>query len=63
MPSAPSALYVLSANSADEEGQTRMVIYVAFATAGELGLPTSPRDGRPWLMMPGSPSAHIMISQ
>jgi len=63
MPRIPSALYVLSATSAEEEGQTRMVIYVPFATAEELGLPTSPSDGRPWLMMPGKPSAHIMISQ
>lgn len=63
MPSTPSALYVLSASSAEEDGQTRMVIYVSFATAEMLGLPTSPQDGRPWLMMPGSPSAHIMINQ
>ena len=63
MPRTPSALYVLAANSAEEEGQTRVVIYVPFATAEELGLPASPRDGRPWLMMPGAPSAHIMISQ
>lgn len=63
MPRTPSALYVLAANSAEEEGQTRMVIYVPFATAEELGLPVSPGDGRPWLMMPGRPSAHIMISQ
>ena len=63
MPRVPSVLYVLSASSAAEEGRSRTVIYVAFATAEELGLPTSPRDGKPWLMMPGKPSAHIMIGQ
>lgn len=63
MPTAPTALYVLSADSPEAEGQRRLVMYVPFATAEELGLPTSPSDGRPWLMMPGKPSAHIMINQ
>jgi hypothetical protein len=63
MPDSPATLYVLNANSADEAGRARMVIYVPYATGEELGLTTSPQDGRPWLMMPGKPSAHIMISQ
>lgn len=63
MPTSPTALYVLSADSPEAEGQRRLVMYVPFATAEELGLPTSPSDGRPWIMMPGKPSAHIMISQ
>ena len=59
----PAALYVLTANSAEEAGRRRMVIYVPYATGEEVGLPTSPQGGSPWLMMPGKPTAHIMISQ
>jgi hypothetical protein len=36
-------------------------IYMRGATAESTGLPTTPGDG-PWLMFPGSPSAHVMIS-
>ncbi len=38
------------------------VIYVPFATAEDLGIPTSRSDG-PWMMFPGEASAHIMISR
>ena len=36
------------------------VIYVPFATAEELGLPLNDPTG-PWVMYPGTPTAHIMI--
>lgn len=36
-------------------------IYMRGATAESTGLPTTPGDG-PWLMFPGTPSAHVMIS-
>ncbi len=35
-------------------------IYMKGATAESTGLPTIP-DGGPWLMLPGTPSAHVMI--
>lgn len=35
-------------------------IYMSGATAESTGLPTTPGDG-PWLMFPGTPSAHVMI--
>jgi hypothetical protein len=37
------------------------VIYIPYATAEELGLPAGGAEG-PWVMFPGSPTAHIMIS-
>lgn len=36
-------------------------IYMAGATPESTGLPATPGDG-PWLMFPGTPSAHVMIS-
>lgn len=36
-------------------------IYMAGATAESTGLPITPGDG-PWLMFPGTPSAHVMIA-
>ncbi len=69
MPSHPAALYNLSAPARPsepgrepEEAGRLFVIYVPGATTEELGLPPAPADGSPWLMYPGEPNAHIMIS-
>jgi len=44
------------------EGQRRLsVIYVPNREAEELGLPTRPDGDSPWLMLPGTPWAHVMI--
>jgi len=41
----------------------RWVIYVPGATAATTGLPEQPGGpGGPWLMFPGTPGAHIMIT-
>jgi hypothetical protein len=40
----------------------RWVIYVPFATAETTGLSTKPVENGPWLMDPGTPGAHIMIT-
>lgn len=40
----------------------RWVIYVPYATAESTGLTTEPARGVPWLMYPGTPGAHIMIT-
>lgn len=40
----------------------RWVIYVPGATAESTGLSTQPARGTPWLMDPGTPGAHIMIT-
>ena len=71
LPDHPSSLYVLSgedvhvdlATGAVTGGSRRMVIYVPYATADQMGLSPQPGDGRPWLMMGGLPWAHIMIDQ
>jgi hypothetical protein len=36
-------------------------LYMTGATAESTGLPTTPGEG-PWLMFPGTPSAHVMIA-
>lgn len=64
----PRTLYVLSGKSYDAgtstvvDGSVRWVIYVPFATAESTGLATKPANNAPWLMDPGTPGAHIMIS-
>jgi len=71
MPDHPSSLYVLSGDAVQIDaatgtitgGNRRMVIYVPYATADQLGLSPQPGDGRPWIMMGGLPWAHIMIDQ
>ncbi len=42
-------------------GRRLTVLYVPYATAEETGLPTDPAAGLPWLMLPGTPTAHVMI--
>ena len=37
------------------------VIYVPFATAESTGLSPVPNPDGPWLMLPGTPKAHIML--
>lgn len=43
------------------EGRVRWVIYVPDATPESTGLSLQPQEGGPWLMMEGTPGAHIMI--
>jgi hypothetical protein len=68
MPTAPAALYQIFAQSYDaatgtvKGGRTLFVVYVPFATAATTGLSTVPSDSKPWLMLPGTPKAHIMFS-
>ncbi len=44
------------------DAYTRWVLYVPYATGATTGLTTKPAPGVPWLMDPGTPGAHIMIS-
>jgi hypothetical protein len=37
-------------------------LYMRDATPESTGLPPRPAEGGPWLMFPGTPSAHVMIS-
>ena len=61
-----ASLYSLSADGGPEDldGARRLaVVYVPGATAEELGLPARPDGNSPWLMLPGTPWAHIMIGR
>jgi hypothetical protein len=66
-----AALYSLTAAESDydpssgkvHDAQELTVVYVPEATGAELGLPTRPEGGLPWLMLAGTPWAHIMISK
>ena len=71
MPKTPTTLYVLTApheNYNIETGEVkdtylRYVIYTPYATSESTGLPLKPHiAGMPWIMDPGKPHAHIMIS-
>jgi hypothetical protein len=68
VPTAPAALYQIFAKSYDaatgtvKDGENLFVVYVPFATAATTGLSTVPSDTKPWLMLPGTPKAHIMFS-
>ena len=46
-----------------DEARRLTVVYVPYAEAEELGLPPRPDGDSPWLMLPGTPWAHIMISR
>ena len=69
MPEA-AALYSLTADSrprpgseSEAEGLRRLTaVYLPDATLEGTGLPGRPAGGLPWLMLPGTPWAHIMIS-
>ncbi|MBY0489563.1 MAG: hypothetical protein K2R93_06950 [Gemmatimonadaceae bacterium] len=68
MPAQPAALYQVFADSFDaktgtvKNGNQLFVVYVPFATPQSTGLSASPSDKQPWLMLPGTPKAHIMFS-
>jgi hypothetical protein len=67
MPTAPRMLYVLTGDGFDAAaGQVknpylRWVIYVSGSTPESIGLPVK-SSNEPWIMYPGEPGAHIMIS-
>ena len=58
----PSVRYDAAAGEV-EDAQYRYVVYMPFATAASTGLPESPiAPNHPWIMDPGTHTAHIMIS-
>ncbi len=72
MAQGPAALFSLTARGKPDAtgvgsgARPLYVLYVPFATAESTGLPTTaPAQGSanaPWLMLPGTPKAHIMFS-
>lgn len=67
IPKEPRMLYVLSGTGYDAakaevtDSSLRWVLYVPYATPESTGLSTT-AGSAPWLMYPGTPGAHIMIS-
>lgn len=69
MPSAPAALYSLSGPKGDFDATTGtapkskplFVMYMPYATTATTGIPSVPGKG-PWLMYPGTPKAHLMLT-
>lgn len=68
MPEKPAMLYIVTGtayNAATGEiagMYRRSVIYIPYATTESTGLSTSPSTTDPWIMAPGTPGAHIMIT-
>jgi hypothetical protein len=68
MPTLPAALYSLTGGVYDAQSGTvkgsrhLYVVYVPFATGSTVGLPEKPNGNQPWLMLPGTPKAHIMFT-
>lgn len=71
MPRHPTALYswfgdstTFNLKTGEAEGaQGLYVVYLPYATEATTGISTVRSDERPWLMFPGKPWAHIMISR
>ena len=68
MPKQPAAMYQLfggtydAARNAVAGARTLFVIYIPGATPASTGLSDKPAEGAPWIMFPGTPKAHIMLT-
>jgi hypothetical protein len=70
IPRTPCAVYTLGGADAKQDpttgevtgGKMLYAIYIPFATEESTGLSTTPEmKGAPWIMRPGTPTAHIMV--
>ena len=68
MPKQPASLYQIFGGTFDpasnsvKGGKALFVIYIPGATGATTGLTEKPVDGAPWIMYPGTPKAHIMLT-
>jgi hypothetical protein len=70
MPARPAALYqyfasrdsVDAATGAVKGAQYLYVVYMPYASYKTTGITEAPMEGAPWIMYPGKPWSHIMIS-
>lgn len=70
MPTFPASLYQMTGPKGDFNPATGLapnskptyVVYIPGATVASTGLSTKAEGGRPWIMYPGTPKAHIMIT-
>ncbi len=69
LPRTPAALWQLTGPPDSYDATTNTiadarplyVVYMPFATTATTGVPSVPALGTPWLMLPGTPKAHIMF--
>ncbi len=67
---AQGSLYTATAKKADYDAATNTVkngglltvLYIPGATTESTGITSKPREDGPWLMFPGTPKAHVMMS-
>jgi hypothetical protein len=68
MPKQPASMYQLfggtfdPATSTVKDSKQLFVIYITGATGATTGLSEKPSEGAPWIMFPGTPKAHIMLT-
>jgi hypothetical protein len=68
MPKQPASMYQLFGGTFDaatntvKGAQSLFVIYISGATGATTGLSEKPTEGAPWIMYPGTPKAHIMLT-
>ncbi len=68
MPDRPAVNYTLHGTAYDPASRSvageyrRQTIYIPYATAESTGLSTRASAAEPWIMFPGTPGAHIMIT-
>ena len=70
MPVQPAALYSLTGKASGWNGVTSQltgasrlyVVYMPFATEASTGISSVPQKDGPWLMLPGTPKAHLMFT-
>jgi hypothetical protein len=68
MPKQPATMYQLFGGAYDPASNTApgsrplIVVYISGATGASTGLPEKPSENGMWIMYPGTPKAHIMLS-
>lgn len=68
MPKQPASLYQLFGGTYDATSNTikgaqpLFVVYISGATGATTGLSEKPAENAPWIMYPGTPKAHIMLT-
>lgn len=51
-----------TAGTVSKEVKALYVIYMPYATPASTGIPSKGAPGMPWLMFPGTPKAHVMLT-
>ncbi len=58
----PMTAVDVAAGKIGPEVKPLYVIYMPYATSASTGIPSTPAAGMPWLMLPGTPKAHVMLT-